>query len=59
MPVRSALALMGGMAISAAGVGVTVGSDYDLAGVVLIGAGVLVAGLGMRLVGARRSAQRR
>ena len=56
---RSALALMGGMAISAAGVGVTVGSDYDLAGVLLIGAGVLVAGLGMRLVGARRSAQRR
>jgi hypothetical protein len=54
--VRNALALMGGMAISAAGIGVVVGSAFDLAGVLLIGAGVLVAALGMRLAGARRSA---
>jgi hypothetical protein len=55
-PVRNALALMGGMLISTAGVGVVVGSDYDLAGVLLIGAGVLVAALGMHVVGAGRSA---
>jgi hypothetical protein len=54
--VRNALALMGGMAISAAGIGVVVGSAYDLAGVLLIGAGVLVGALGMRVVGAGGSA---
>jgi hypothetical protein len=36
------------MAISAAGVGVAVGSDLDLVGVLLISAGVVVALLGMR-----------
>lgn len=53
---RTAMALVGGMAISAAGVGVVVGSAHDGAGVLLIGAGVLVAGLGMRLLGPTRSA---
>lgn len=53
--VRTALALFGGMAISAAGVAVVVGSTYDGAGVLLIVAGVLVAGLGMRLLGPTRS----
>lgn len=48
---RSALSLLGGMAISAAGVGVVVGSDQDLVGVLLIGAGVVVALLGMRVIG--------
>ena len=52
---RSALALLGGMAISAAGIGVVIGSDQDLPGVLLIGAGVVVALLGMRVLGAGRS----
>ncbi|HEX6128111.1 MAG TPA: hypothetical protein VF071_03720 [Candidatus Limnocylindria bacterium] len=54
---RSALSLLGGIAISAAGVGVVVGADQDLVGVLLISAGVVVALLGMRVIGgAGRSA---
>lgn len=53
---RSALALMAGVAVSAAGVGVAVGSAYDLAGVLFIGAGALVAVLGVRHAGESRSA---
>lgn len=48
---RSALSLLGGMAVSAAGIGVVVGTDHDLVGVLLIGAGVAVALLGMRVTG--------
>jgi hypothetical protein len=54
--VRSALWLLGGMAVSAAGIVVTIGSDQDLVGVLLIGAGVLVALLGLRVIGAGRAA---
>lgn len=50
---RSAISLLGGMAISAAGVMVAVGSTQDVAGVLLIGAGVVVALLGMRPIGPR------
>ena len=48
---RSAISLLGGMAISAAGVMVAIGSDQDVAGVLIIGAGVVVALLGMRVIG--------
>jgi hypothetical protein len=44
------------MAVSAAGVVVTIGSDQDLVGVLLIGAGVVVALLGLRVIGAGRAA---
>ncbi len=47
---RSVLSLLGGMAISAAGILVVLGSRYDFAGVLLIGAGVLVAMLALRIV---------
>ena len=45
---RSVLALLGGIAISAAGLAVVLGSDLDLPGVVMITAGALVAALGFR-----------
>jgi hypothetical protein len=44
------------MAISAAGIVVTVASDKDLVGVLLIGAGVLVALLGLRVMSSGRAA---
>jgi hypothetical protein len=44
------------MAISAAGIVVAVGSDQELVGVLMIGAGVLVAVLGLRVIGAGRAA---
>jgi hypothetical protein len=47
---RSAISLLGGMAISAAGIMVVIGSASDLVGVLLIGAGVLVAMLGARRI---------
>lgn len=53
---RSALALLGGMGISAAGIGVVVGSEQEMAGVLLIAAGVVAALLGMRVIGAGQSA---
>lgn len=51
---RSALSLLGGMAVSAAGVLVVIGSEQDLPGVLLIGAGVAVAALGLRVIGTNR-----
>lgn len=47
---RSILSLLGGISISVAGLLVVVGSAYDLAGVLLIAAGVLVSMLAMRIV---------
>jgi hypothetical protein len=47
---RSILSLLGGISISVAGLLVVVGSAYDLAGVLLIGAGVLVSMLAMRIL---------
>jgi hypothetical protein len=46
--VRPVLALLGGIAISAAGLAVVLGSDLDLPGVVMITAGALVAAFGLR-----------
>lgn len=51
---RSAISLLGGMAVSAAGVLVVIGSTQDLPGVLLITAGVVVAALGLRLIGTNR-----
>ena len=45
---RSVLSLLGGMAVSAAGILVVLSSAADLAGVLLIAAGVIVAILGPR-----------
>jgi hypothetical protein len=45
---RIALSLLGGIAVSAAGLLIVLGSVYDLAGVLLIAGGVLVALVGMR-----------
>lgn len=45
---RSVLSLLGGMAVSAAGILVVLASAADLAGVLLIAAGVIVAVLGPR-----------
>jgi hypothetical protein len=47
---RSILSLLGGISISAAGLLVVVRSAYDLAGVLLIAAGVLVSMLAMRVL---------
>jgi hypothetical protein len=47
---RSALALLGGMSISALGVALTLSTVYDLGGVLLITAGGLVAALGPRVL---------
>jgi hypothetical protein len=47
---RSILSLLAGISISAAGLLVVVGSIYDLAGVLLIAAGVLVSMLAMRIL---------
>jgi hypothetical protein len=47
---RSILSLLGGISISAAGLVVVVGSTYDLAGVLLIAAGVLVSMLALRIL---------
>jgi hypothetical protein len=47
---RPILSLLGGIAISAAGLLIVQGSDEDLAGVLLIGAGVLVSLLALRVV---------
>ena len=47
---RSVLSLLGGISISVAGLQVVVGSAYDLAGVLLIAAGVLVSLLALRVV---------
>jgi hypothetical protein len=52
--VRSIFSLLGGIAISLAGLLVVVGSDADVAGVLLIGAGVVVA-----IVGPMTSPERR
>jgi hypothetical protein len=54
--VRSGLALLGGIVISAAGVGVAVRSDFDLVGALLIAAGGVVAAAGQRWLGAGRPA---
>jgi len=45
---RSVLSLLGGMAVSAAGILIVLSSTADLAGVLLIAAGVIVAILGPR-----------
>lgn len=47
---RSVLSLLGGIAVSAAGLLVVVGSAYDLAGALLIAAGVIVSMIGMRVL---------
>jgi hypothetical protein len=47
---RPILSLFGGIAVSAAGFLVVLRSAEDLAGVLLIGAGVLVALLALRVV---------
>lgn len=47
---RSILSLLGGIAISAAGFLIVLGSAQDLAGVLVIGAGVLVTMLALRVV---------
>ena len=47
---RSVISLLGGMAVSAAGLLLVVGSSQDAVGVLLIGAGALVAVLGRRAV---------
>lgn len=49
-PMRPILSLFGGIAVSAAGFLIVLGSAEDVAGVLLIGAGVLVALLGLRVV---------
>lgn len=53
---RSAISLAGGLAVSAAGVFVVVASAQDVAGVLLIAAGVVVAILGLRTAGPTRAA---
>jgi hypothetical protein len=53
---RSAISLAGGMAVSAAGVFVVLGSAQEIAGVLLIAAGVVVAVLGLRSTGPTRAA---
>jgi hypothetical protein len=53
---RSAISLAGGMAVSAAGVLVVVNSTQEIAGVLLIAAGVVVAILGLRTTGPTRAA---
>jgi hypothetical protein len=50
---RSVLSLLGGIAISVAGFLVVVGSAYELPGVLLIAAGVLVSMLALRVVAAQ------
>jgi hypothetical protein len=52
---RSVLSLLGGMAVSAAGLLIVLGSTFDLAGALLIAAGVLVAGIGLRLDSLRQN----
>jgi len=47
---RSILSLLGGIAISAAGLLIVLGSAQDLAGALVIGAGVLVTLLALRVV---------
>jgi hypothetical protein len=47
---RSTLALLGGFSITMLGVALTLGTTYDLAGVLLIAAGGLVAALGPRVL---------
>ncbi|HEX5395697.1 MAG TPA: hypothetical protein VFX74_01275 [Candidatus Limnocylindria bacterium] len=47
---RPVLALLVGIAVSVVGLIVVVWSSYDIAGVLLIAAGVLVALLGVRTV---------
>lgn len=56
---RSVLALLGGFSISALGVTLTLTTVYDLAGVLLIAAGGLVAALGPRVLGRVRAARSR
>jgi hypothetical protein len=46
--VRPVLALLGGIAVSAVGLIVVVGSPLDLAGVALIAAGAILAAVGYR-----------
>lgn len=45
---RSVLSLLVGLAISIVGLIVVVGSDFDIGGVLLIAAGVIVALLGVK-----------
>jgi len=47
---RPILSLLGGIAISAAGFLIVLGSAQDLAGILLIGAGVVVSMLALRVV---------
>ncbi|HYM53588.1 MAG TPA: hypothetical protein VEW45_08995 [Candidatus Dormibacteraeota bacterium] len=56
---RSILSLLGGISISAAGLLVVVRSAYDLAGVLLIAAGVLVSMLAMRVLVAQPRTEER
>lgn len=51
---RSILALLGGIAISVTGLGVVLETDWELAGVALIIAGVAVAARGMSAATADR-----
>jgi hypothetical protein len=53
-PLRSTLALLGGFSISALGVALTLGTAYDLAGVLFIAAGAVVAALGPRVLAGMR-----
>jgi len=52
---RSSLALLGGFSISVLGVAITLGTAYDLAGVLLIIAGGLVAALAPRVLSRLRA----